>query len=410
MTDVNDDDVYNIDELTEREIEKVEEEKNKGSRTRYIFLSPGRKESMRSTNLRPVFLKNNPFGQQRPMMQVRLHEGLDKLVPGGRKRAFPHIQHGVEAVVCLNSSDTEDYCHVCRVEPEFRKLNYDIRDRANSTDLKKDVTLHQKMRSWFSKFKSTLFHFFIAVRRIPNVTEGKEWDEGKMPVRKDPDARTDSNKHGLRRCTKEEVELWVDPIGVVKIKDWWIESLMTELNRREMTHTEYEAEKGRKVTQAEYLRECPKSRPKGPFHPEEGYCIEMTVSGKGKDQTWKARLGRQGPLTKSDKVAMVAAYPDMMADVTPHGSDLVEPLEKWLAANKGKTKIDWAHYRKLILMEAQEELLGLNKGTAVDEADSLEALVEEGEGEEESTGDEPQAYALDGASEVDDIDIDDIPF
>ena len=85
MSDVIDDDVYAIDELTEHEITKIEEKKSAHNKTRQIFLSPSKNENVRKTNLRPVFRPSNEFGQTKPMYKVPLHERLDQLIPGTRR-------------------------------------------------------------------------------------------------------------------------------------------------------------------------------------------------------------------------------------------------------------------------------------------------------------------------------------
>lgn len=409
MSEVMDDDVYSIDDLTEREIQKIEEDQERGSRTRYIFLSPSRKESLRTTNLRPIILKNNTYDQTKPMYLVAMHEGLDKLVPGTRRRIFPHINPNATSVVCLNDNDNENYCHVCKELPDLKQKNRDIQSQAESTGLQKDQTIARKMRMFWSKAKRTLFHFFVAVRRVGRVTEGNEWDKGKMPVKRDPEAITAQNKHGFVRCNREEVERWADPIGIVKWKDWWIEPFMTEVNRRKMGHQKFEETAGRKVSRAEFLRECPKSRPKGPFHPKDGYCVEVTVSGKGKDQNWKVTIDEAEPLTTGDKIAMLAAYPDLMKEIRPHGHDLVEEKVTWLEKNKGKTELDYAHYCKMTLAEAQWELLGLDKGSGVD--DGLASADTNGEAPEVDEAD-MKPFSADGTTEdLDDFNIeDDIPF
>lgn len=407
MSDVHDDDVYSIDELTEHEITKIEEKKNSQGKTRYIYLSPSKKENSRKTNIRPVYRPGNEFGQDRPMYKVALHERLDNLIPGTRRRLFPNLAPGLERVRCLNDSETETYCHVCPEIPELRRKNYDIRDQANSTGLQKDQALHRTMRSYFSGIKRTEFHFFIAVRRLGRVSEGQEWDKGKMPVKVDDEAKSEKNPAGLVRCSQEEAQMWADPIGIVKIKDWWIEPILTELNRRKMSHQKYEEGKDRKISETEWLRECPKERPKGPFHPDQGYCVEVVVSGKGKDQEWKCNLDPIEGLKNSDKAAIIAAYPNLMHEINAIGEDEVVPYKEWSEKNPKGSKADYTHYRKRFLSAKMAEALGIGKPeSGVDAADEIEEPETEGEGDGDG-----EAYSMEGGGDgLDDIEIPDIPF
>lgn len=403
-------DIYSIDdEVTQAEIQNYEEEQKSANKGFEFYLAPSKDQQSRSTCVRPVFDPKNTVGQKKPLYQVALHQGLDKVVPGSRRRPYPAMKPGTKAVVCLNNidlnncvtgtfdSDPEDFCHVCRDQEQYKQSKYDAQNAANDSGLATDKKLERSWNSFYSAIKRTAFYFMACIKILDEDEE-----KFKMGIKIDEGSITERNTKGYTRCPPSEAKIMTDPIGYIRIKSWHAAKyFIKEINRRVMSIREFSKKQGKRVTQVEYLRSCPKERPHGPFHPEQGFNIEFNVSGKGLDTKYEVNLEKPAPLTKEQKVACFAGYPNFMDIVTPYGSDRVMPLEEWLEQNQGKTTEEYNFYRKTILSEAQAELLGLDKEQDLPEESS--------EKEEKSFDTYDMDSSDDDLGEGFDID-DDIPF
>jgi hypothetical protein len=384
---VNDDSIYDIQELADREVERLEEE-GVGRFSRTFYLSPGKNENERKTHLRPVFLPNNAYGQTRATYIVPCHKGLDKLKPGTKRRLFPRIKPGTESVVCLNAKKDDDNCPVCVRAKEVSEELREAEAVAKSTGSQKDVIRAKSLRMYYSSIKRTLFHFFVAVKHIGPVASGDEKEKGKMAIGMNPEKAIEGvNPRGYCRVPPDQAKVWVDPIGIVEFKDYWAESYLNLVNAKAMTQMAFDQKIGRKSTRPEYIRQCP-LRLGSPFHPKTGFSLECHVSGKGKIQSWKWANETASPLTKEETLVIIAAYPNLMLEVSPRGTDSLPSLLDWRKqpGNEKKDDLSYERFKQEHLHRALDEVLGVKEEAAAVEGSSPldtptegeEVVVEEG--------------------------------
>lgn len=370
--------IYNIDYLTEREVRKLEEDENKGGGRKYIFLSPSKKEDERVTSLRLILLKSNKFGQVLPWYIVQMHKRLNDLVPGTRRKLFPNIEPGVEELPCLNHEDNDTYCPICdRVKTWLTDHKKIIEQAAREGD-SKAVAAEKSLRGYFGNVKRTRWHYFVAIKKTGFVEKGKEWEAGMVPAKKEG--------NGLVRCKKEEAQIWLDQVGVLTIKDWWIKPFFDAINEREMTYPKYCEKMGKKVDRKDWMLNCPKKRPEGPFHPEKGWNLVVTVTrGNGGIPVYSVNNDEVEALTKPDKYAIACHYPNLMEEIQSPGEPELMSFEDYVEAGHGKTKAQYHHWKMGEMGKEYISLLGLDKKETTSKEDVIAAEDDDG----------PENYSMD---------------
>lgn len=387
---------------------KKQEDAERASRVRYIWLTPKKGSDSALNTIRPVWLKSNIFGQDEPLKSVVLHEGIDRLIPGTRRRLFPHMRPGITTVPCLNRNDKDDFCEVCKVLHDVKDARFEAKKLAEQTSLSDDKKAERDWGMYYGSVKPTLYHFFVAINQLGRVDPKEAIKRGKIPVHKNPDAITDKNKFGWTICAPDVAEHLIDPIGVVKWKDWWFDPFIECVNARSMTLQEYEEEVDRSVSQEEYELNCPMKFPDGPFDPVSGFPIQVTVEGRGLEQSWKCQAGNQKQLDNSAKLAMLVAYPNMMEEILPLGFENVISFGAWSKEN-GADLIAYEQFRLQALADEMYKILGVAKGCGVHYIDqrSQETTMDAGAGGRQR-GDSVDTFSLEGAEDL--PDVDDIPF